>query len=176
QASKYAVPPDRIKRIERAGRLVLAAPRDRGRHQGPVDDDRGDGYRPTHPREPFRSRRRGGDGRPRARWPGRGGRLPPPAGHEGSFSPGPRSAPIPALPISSVSVACTPASPSLSASSPTGGRATITTSCFAGSEPSSCAKASRSSRFTRLRSTAPPTFRDTDRPSLGLCADAFANV
>ena len=44
------------------------------------------------------------------------------------------------------------------------GRATITTSWPAGSRAASCSNASRSSRLTWLRSTAPPTLRETDRP------------
>src|SRR5262249_51438103 len=51
-----------------------------------------------------------------------------------------------------------------------------TTSCPARRFASVCANASRSSRLTRLRSTAPPTFRDTDRPRRGRSAVAFGNV
>ncbi len=43
--------------------------------------------------------------------------------------------------------------------------ATTTASVPAGSLSPSIAKASRSNRLTRLRSTAPPTFRDTDSPT-----------
>ena len=53
------------------------------------------------------------------------------------------------------------------ASSPAAGRATITKSSPSGSASARDQKASRSSRFTRLRSTAPPSLRPTETPSRG---------
>src|SRR5438445_13883749 len=50
KAPKYAVPPDRFRRIPRAGRLVLAAPRQCGRHEALIDDDRRGDDRAHDPR------------------------------------------------------------------------------------------------------------------------------
>src|SRR4051812_49527005 len=62
----------------------------------------------------------------------------------------------PAFSRSSRSERSTPDSPSREARSPESGRATTTKSCPCGSSPATAQKASLSSRFTRLRSTAPP--------------------
>src|SRR4051794_32540393 len=61
----------------------------------------------------------------------------------------------------------TPSRPSCSASSLAGGRATTTTSWPDGTSGAAASKASRTRRLTRLRGTAPPTLRDTDKPSRG---------
>ena len=60
-----------------------------------------------------------------------------------------------------------PRRPSRSARARASGRATTTASVPAGNRADSTANASRSSRLTRLRSTAPPTLRETDSPSRG---------
>jgi len=82
----------------------------------------------------------------------------------------------PALPSSSDRAVAIPASPSRSASSAAAGLATTTRSCPAASSCARAANASRSSRFTRLRSTAPPTLRETDKPSRGLLVPTLGNV
>ena len=60
-----------------------------------------------------------------------------------------------------------PARPSRSARARASGRATTTASVPAGRRAPRSANASRRSRLTRLRSTAPPTFRETDSPRRG---------
>src|SRR5450756_549552 len=50
QASKYAVPADRLNRIARAGRLIPAAPGNRRGHEPPVEEDRGEDHGPGDPR------------------------------------------------------------------------------------------------------------------------------
>ncbi len=166
QAPKYAVLPHRVDRVSGARRLVLAAPRDRRRDQSLVDDDR------------RQRRRRGPPGAARSQRP----LEPSPAGAWALIRPPPRAPAAPrragaalrraprcrpALPSSSVSAASRPASPSRSASSSASGRATTTTSWPARRPGSLRANASRSSRLTLLRWTAPPTFRETDRPTRG---------
>src|SRR4051794_41684307 len=73
----------------------------------------------------------------------------------------------PAFSSSSSSSDLTPARPSRSANSAASERATTTKSWPAGRSSSDCQKASLSSRFTLLRSTAPPTLRPTESPSRG---------
>src|SRR3954454_5859584 len=74
--------------------------------------------------------------------------------------------------ISSASARLIPASPSREASSRASGRATSTKSWLAGRLSATAQNASRSSRFTRFRSTAPPTLRETDTPNRGSRASA----
>src|SRR5206468_704691 len=101
------------------------------------------------------------------------GRDNPPVEVEGQqqeLADDPHGAALPARPAestSSRSAASTRGSPPSRASAPASGRATRTKSCPSGSSGASAQKASRSIRFTRLRSTAPPTFRPTETPSRG---------
>ena len=62
------------------------------------------------------------------------------------------------------------------ASSPAAGRATITKSSPSGSASARDQKASRNSRFTRVRSTAPPSLRPTETPRRGDSASARGNA
>src|SRR5690242_18165817 len=78
----------------------------------------------------------------------------------------------PAESSSSRSASSIPFSPRSRASSPASGRATKTKSCPPGSSSAEAQKASRSRRFTRLRSTAPPTLRPTDTPRRGSSSPA----
>jgi hypothetical protein len=155
---------DRLDRVARARRLVLAAPRDRGRDHPLVDDDR---------RERHHGGARGGARR-------RAGlraltvdpvELIPPS----SRCSGGGASAQPALAISSPATRPRPEALALGQLARRG-RATTTTSWPGLSSASRCANASRSSRLTRLRSTAPPTLRDTDSPSRGRRRDAFGNV
>src|SRR5271154_2219432 len=154
QAPKYAVPPDRLGRIPRAGRLVLTTPRNRRRDHPLVDDDGHDDHAAQQANGPSSGR---------DHW-----RPSPTDSSTPSRSP--------ALAINSLNAAATPVNPSRSASSRDGGRATTTTSRPGFNSCSAAAKASRSNRLTRLRSTAPPTLRETDNPSRGRSADAFGNT
>src|SRR5436305_14845462 len=49
ESPKYAVPSDRLDRVSRARRLVLAPARDRGRHHTLVDEDRRGDECASHP-------------------------------------------------------------------------------------------------------------------------------
>src|SRR5437588_7755078 len=93
-----------------------------------------------------------------------------PHGGEGYLAQHPHAARLPASPavsISSRSALSISRSPPSRASRAASGRATITKSCSGGSSAATFQNASRSSRFTRFRSTAPPTLRPTDTPSRG---------
>src|SRR4029077_11278927 len=166
RAPKYAVLPDRLDRITRTAGLVLAAPGNRRRDEPLVDRDRSD----RHGASGARKTRRGCLARACVRR--RSHRL----SSAGCSSAASATSQSPALAISSVRDASTPDSPSRSTSSAADGLATTTTSCPGLSSASACANAWRSIRLTRLRSTAPPTFRDTDRPRRGRCAEGFGNV
>src|SRR6516165_5256717 len=152
-ALKDAVLRDGFRCVTGARGLVLAPPRQRRRDQAAIHHDRSDHEQPCD--------RCGAAPRRRARSLG------------GAHDPPSRSF---ARAISSSSDPVTPARPSRPASSPAPGRATTTTSCPARRFASVCANASRSSRLTRLRSTAPPTLRDTDRPRRGRSVVSFGNV
>src|SRR5204862_79201 len=123
---QYAVVANRLDGVRRARRLVLAAPRQRWRHDTLVGDDRREHEAAHHAPSP----------------------SPPAVDFSTSSARAPR----------------TPSRPSRSASSRTSGRATTTTSWSSGRRSASVPKASLSRRFTLLRSTAPPTLRDTDTP------------
>ena len=126
-APEYAVGADRVDRIARARRLVLAAPGQRRRDRPLVDDDRSDGERRADTREAVRASSRGaGVGdimRSRS------------SSSAAAAAPDPPRSRSRARSISSPSAASTPARPSRSASSRDSGRATTTTSC---PRPSSC--------------------------------------
>ena len=167
QAPKYAVLPHRFDRVARARGLVLAAPRDRRRDQPLVERRSALRARPRAQRArrlPERAVRR------RAAAPGRSFMPPPPrrllTRDRPSGSLGARSSRRPARASSSASAASSPRAPRARRARAASGRATTTTS-WPGAQVRAPlrAKASRSRRLTLLRSTAPPTLRDTDRPT-----------
>ena len=166
RAPKYAVLPDRFDRIARARRLVLAAPRDRRRDEALVATIGATSRRA------------------RATRAGASTSVPRPGSRAARLcarrSPARSSAQRrlrrlrvaqPRLRNQLAERSFAPASPSRSTSSAADGRATTTTSWPARSSSSARANASRSIRLTRLRSTAPPTLRDTDSPRRGRSAD-----
>src|ERR1035438_8939172 len=155
-ALKYAVLPDRVYGVVRAGGLILAAPGNGRRDEPAVEKHGSNGDVSQHAAQRART--------------GRGGTHVCPSSP--APSPGLRS---PDLTSSSPSAEPIPARPSRSASSSASGRATTTTSWPGASVGSTSEKASRSRRLTLLRSTAPPTFRDTDRPIRGCSTAALGN-
>src|SRR4051794_18887379 len=129
QAPKYAVLADRVDRVARARRLVLAAPWQRRRDEPLVDHDRGEHETAG---ETDHARGRGGGwssvgGRAHAS-PGSSSAADSPKSSAGCPGRSPPPSHRPALASSSTSALWTPASPSRSASSRAGGRATTTTS------------------------------------------------
>ena len=178
QAPKYAVLPDRLDRVARARGLVLAAARDRRRDHALVDHDRRRSRPPARARRAPRRAR--GARRPRQRRPlaSVARRIAGTLGSARSRAPSRRSPRLAQAGLGDqlrerrVDALRGPrARPARR-----DGRATTTTSWPGAQLASLRANASRSRRLTRLRSTAPPTLRDTDRPSRGRSAAGFGNA
>ena len=167
-APKYAVRPDRVDRVARAGRLVLASSGQRRRDRLLVEHDRRGDDRPERAREA--ACRMGLARMSRVRTL----TTPTPASGPQPSPARPRAGPR----DRSVRRA-RHRFPSIPRAPPARGHpggATTTMSWPGRSSGSVRANASRSSRLTRLRSTAPPTLRDTDSPSRGCDVDGLGNV
>jgi hypothetical protein len=155
-APQYAVLIDCPHRVARAGWLIPAAARKGRRYKAPIDQ-----YR---------------EGRQNPRRAPEGSPTGPNGPHDPASSPAGEPERRPARSINSSSDAPIPPRPSRSANSRASGRATTTTSCPPLNSSATPAKASRRSRFTRFRSTAPPTLRETDRPRRGLSAAGLGKL
>ena len=139
QAAEYAVPPDRLRGVARARGLVLAAAREQRRDQPLVDADR---------RDRGAAQRRG---RGLVAGHGRAGGCSPTARRSSSARA--TRTPVQALALGELARF----GPRHDDDVVVGGQRAA----------ASRANASRSRRLTRLRSTAPPTLRETDRPRRG---------